>query len=211
MNCKKDWLFILACSATKRKDVEIKRLLKGVSLTPSLPLEMFGDYRQCTEAAYRQFVQNSRPYPACLRYNGVFYRQINPYLWQRAGQIGVLILSAYYGFLRPTDGILDYNLAISQVKPSCKRLLVAGLKRYMAKFQFKEAIFLTSSSYFSPFKSTPFAKRLCFYDSNGKTIMGPYGRDYYTLAGQWFANLLSGNVPELDLKGNISKTKLVVS
>ncbi|RKX56319.1 MAG: hypothetical protein DRP29_09700 [Thermodesulfobacteriota bacterium] len=184
-------LFILACSATKRKDAEIERMIQSdISLNTTTPLEVFSAYRQCTKKAYKHRVYKSKYYPACLRYNGIFYRQIPIKLWERIDKLPVLILSAYYGFLRPTDGISNYNLKISQVKTSCKRHLPALLKRYMNEYQFKEAVFLTSSNYFLPFKKENFAKRLHLYDNSGNEIIGPYGRDYYILTGRMFSNIL---------------------
>jgi len=42
-------LFILACSATKRKDAEIERMIQSdISLNTTTPLEVFSAYRQCT-------------------------------------------------------------------------------------------------------------------------------------------------------------------
>jgi len=190
---KKDRPLILACSATKRIDSEIEQIMKsGVSLKPTTSMEEFSPYRQCTEAAYKGCLYHSKRYPACLRYNGTFYKQILIKLWEQANRLPVLILSAYYGLLRPTDAILNYNLAISQVKTSCKRLLPTLLESYLDKHNLKKAIFLTSSSYFLPFKGKGIAERLHLYDQSGNEIIGPYARDYYLMAGKILANLLAG-------------------
>jgi len=63
----------------------------------------------------------------------------------------VLILSAYYGLIRPTDGIRRYDLSMNRVPRSCKRLLRSALSEYMVQEGLERVLLLTSGTYAEPF------------------------------------------------------------
>ena len=143
-------LLVFACSGSKRSDEQIEGLC--VKVYPSEVLPLCEDYRRCVARSHRAVTDpSSLEFAACLRYSGVFYQQIPLELWQELLGWPVLILSAYYGLIRPTDGIRHYDLSMNWVPKSCKRLLPSALSEYMMQERLERALLLTSVTYAEPF------------------------------------------------------------
>lgn len=209
---KQSLLLITACSGLKRSDEECEEVIQQLNL-PNF--QLYGNarfsagkfydlnmcFRQCTEKHHPKAVkEKSKPYPAFVRYSGYFYKAIEEKcgleLWMRALMQGwnLLILSAFYGFLHVAEPIRYYNLQISQLDEDCKKILPEILNAYLeAKPEIEKIIFLTSETYCRPFiyKTIKPIYRLCLKDAYGKEILGEYGKDFYSLAGKIFANILS--------------------
>ena len=185
-------LLVFACSGSKRSDEEIERL--SIRIRPSEILHLCEGYRTCVARGYRAVIDpSSRDFAACLRYSGVFYRQIPLELWQELFGWPVLILSAYYGLIRPTDGIRYYDLSMNRVPRSCKRLLRSALSEYMVQEGLERVLLLTSGTYAEPFSGVEGAYIVEFYEG-GRKISGVFGRDHYQTAGLLVTSLLGGSL-----------------
>jgi len=182
---------VFACSGSKRSDEQIEKL--SVNVRPWEILPLCEGYRSCVAERYRAVTDpSSRELAACLRYSGVFYKQIPLELWQELFGWPVLILSAYYGLIRPTDGIRYYDLSMNRVSKSCKRLLPSAFREYMLQEGFERALFLSSKTYAEPFTGVGGAYIIEFYEG-GRRISGVVGRDHYRMAGLLVTSLLEGS------------------
>ena len=187
-------LLVFACSGSKRTDEQIQAMT--VEIPKSEPLGFSEDYRACIERHRPEVVDfSSREFPACLRYCGTFYKQIPVGLWKELVRWPILILSARYGLIRPTDGIRRYDLRLQEVEGRCFRMLPQALIAYLKESDLQRALFFTSRSYMRPFSRTKEVQRVAFLDGKGEEIRGPYGRDYYRVAGLIVRALVSGDVP----------------
>ena len=199
---------VIACSGRKRSDYEIYSLGNVLSFTSAIGSQdsvMFDhiieSYRKCTKAYHSDAVKPSRKYPAFLRYNGAFYLSV----WDRGGvkvwekvitdKWKVLILSSYYGFLRITDPINDYNLYMKKVNVKCRAMLQGILKSIMETNNIEEVYFLTSKTYAEQFvNGSVNAYRVRLYDAHRIEIRGSMGRDYYREVGSLFASIIDGQL-----------------
>lgn len=202
-------LLISACSGLKRRDDECEKIIQSfrfqICRNPKVYTGKFCElnlrFRRCAEKYHPTAVdKSSKPYPAFIRYSGYFYKAIEEKggleLWMEAVKQGwnLLILSAFYGFLHVTEPIRYYNLQISQLNEDCKKILPEILNAYLeASPGIEKIIFLTSETYSRPFiyKTIKPIYRLCLKDASGREILGDYGKDFYSLAGKIFANILS--------------------
>jgi len=174
-------LLVFACSGSKRSDKDIEEL--SLKVQPSGILPLCEDYRTCIARSHRAVIDpSSREFAACLRYSGVLYRQIPLELWQELLGWPVLILSAYYGLIRPTDGIRRYDLSMNRVPRSCKRLL-----------DLERALLLTSGAYAEPFSGVEGVYIVEFYEG-GRKISGVFGKDHYRTSGLLVTSLLEGGL-----------------
>ena len=125
----------------------------------------------------------SKMYPAYLRYIGRFYKSIwkqgGVEIWRRnvSDNWKVLILSAFYGFLKITDPISNYDLRLSNLNAECKELLPKTLKSIMKENGIKDVYFLTSEEYSEPFRGKlPNFYRVILLDGSGNEIIGKITR-----------------------------------
>lgn len=211
---KESILMIIACSGSKRRDYECEKIVQKfqVHRDTQSPLSESHNtlnrlFRQCVEKYHPTAVdKDSKPYPAFIRYSGYFYRAVEETygleLWKEALNQGwnILILSAYYGFLQIDDPIQYYNLRIPQLNKQCLEILPRILNAYLeTKFKIEKIVFFTSETYMKPFRfevDKPIY-RLSLKDKFGREIGGPYGKDYYSLAGKTFANIIAEEKPHL--------------
>ena len=185
-------LLVFASSGSKRSDKDTEEL--SVKLQPSGILPLCEDYRTCIARSHRAVMDpSSREFAACLRYSGVLYRQIPLELWQELFGWPVLILPAYYGLIRPTDGIRRYDLSMNRVPRSCKRLLRSALREYMVQEGLERVLLLTSGTYAEPFSGVEGAYIVEFYEG-GRKISGVFGRDHYRTTGLLVTSLLEGGL-----------------
>ena len=185
-------LLVFACSGSKRSDEQIEGL--SVKVYPSQVLPLCEDYRRCVARSHRAVTDpSSLEFAACLRYSGVFYQQIPLELWQELLGWPVLILSAYYGLIRPTDGIRHYDLSMNRVPKSCKRLLPSSLSEYMVQEGLERALLLTSGTYAEPFSDVKGAYIVEFHEG-GRKVSGVFGKDHYRMAGLLVTSLLEGSL-----------------
>ncbi|MEM2971530.1 MAG: peroxide stress protein YaaA [Candidatus Bathyarchaeia archaeon] len=201
-------LLISACSWSKRRDNECEKIIQSfrfkICKDPRVYTDKFCElnlrFRRCTEKYHSTAVdKSSKPYPAFIRYSGYFYKAIEEKsleLWMEALKQGwnLLILSAFYGLLQVTEPIRYYNLQISQLNEDCQKILPEILNAYLeARPEIEKIIFLTSETYSRPFinKTIKPIYRLYLKDASGREILGDYGKDFYSLAGKIFANILS--------------------
>ena len=202
-------LMIIACSGSKRRDYECEKIVQKFQVYRDTQNSLSESYnmlnhlfRQCVEKYHPTAVdRESKPYPAFVRYSGYFYKAIEESygfeLWKKALNQGwnILILSAYYGFLRADDFIQYYNLRITQLNKQCLKILPRILNAYLEiKPQIRKVIFFTSETYMTPFRyriNKP-VYRLSLKDEFGYKIIGSYGKDYYSYAGKIFASIIAG-------------------
>jgi len=205
-NSKQTSLIILACSGNKRPDTEIERVLNKFSYLKDQTiffddesLRLVDNFRKCTKTEHKTALKHSKMYPTCLRYSGFFYTSVweqgGVEVWRRVANEGwkVLILSAFYGFLKVTDPINDYTLKLSDLNAKCKRILPEILESIMETNGIERVYFLTSREYSKPFrKKLSNLYRAVLIDASNRKIIGSYGMDYYSEAGKLFASLVSG-------------------
>ena len=161
-------LLVIACSKRKRKDVELMNIAavragKSLDSLSSNIKRALSEYRECVMKVAREALdRKSKPYPAYMRYDGYFYRATRIDTWLKAEEKGykVVILSALYGFLHPTEPIRYYDLSMHQVPQSCKAILPRILDLLKDVLDFEKAVFLTSRTYFEPFTSLNYTYRL---------------------------------------------------
>ncbi|WP_456330625.1 peroxide stress protein YaaA [Archaeoglobus sp.] len=203
---KQTSLLVLACSGNKRSDSEIERLLNNFSyfedrtlVFDDKSLRLMDNFRKCTKAEHETALNPSKMYPAYLRYCGFFYNSVwelgGIEVWKKVVDDGwrVLILSAFYGFLRITDPINDYSLRISELSAKCKRILLEILRSIIKTNGIDRVYFLTSKEYSKPFRKKMIdLYRVILLDSSNNKIIGSYGKEYYSEAGRLFASLVTG-------------------
>ncbi len=201
---------IIACSGSKRSDNEICSLknvsallnLKQTSINfDNITTELLKSFRSCTEKEYSDAVKSSENYPAFLRYKGLFYDAVwshgKTQVWEKVIKENwkVLILSAYYGFLKITDPVKKYNLQMSKLKAKCKRNLPQILQAIKNANNFKNIYFFASNTYTKPFKEKlGNIYQIRLFDYLKKGIYGRYARKYYKEAGHLFASIISGEI-----------------
>ncbi len=202
---------IIACSGSKRSDDSIRSLknmsavlnLKQTSISfDNTTMEFLRSFRSCTEKEHPDTVKPSEDYPAFLRYSGQFYKAVwdcgKTQIWEKVVQDNwkVLILSAYYGFLKIIDPIKDYNLQMSKLKAKCKRKLPQVLQAIKNANGIENIYFLTSETYIDPFRGKfENIYRVVLLDRTGENeIRGYMLTDYYREAGYLFASIISGEV-----------------
>jgi len=74
-------------------------------------------------------------------------------------------------------------------------MLPQALIAYLKEINLQRALFFTSRNYMRPFSRMGEVRRVAFLDGEGEEIRGPYGRDYYRLAGLIVRALVSGDIP----------------
>ena len=203
---KQTSLIVLACSGRKREDLEIEQMLprnlqkleeEAVLFDESVS-RLLEDFRRCTMVMHGNAVEKSKEYPAYLRYSGSFYNSV----WDNGGfdvwekvikdMWKVLILSAYYGFLKITDPISDYNLQISRLNAGCKQVLPKVLDSIIKTNGVEKVYLLTSKEYSKPFKNKlDNLYRVVLLDRSDMEIRGAYGTEYYSEAGKLFTSLVT--------------------
>jgi len=207
---KKSTLIVVACSGSKRSDDECASVVNylGLEVQERTLAELYPSvsdsvkaFRVCTQIHHPLAIKKeTKFYPSFLRYSGYFYKSIQNAdfkIWQdiERENWSILILSAYYGFLLAQENIQYYNLQISKLKQDCERKLATILRSYLeANSRIAKVVFFTSQQYTKPFigKSKKDISRLSLIDELGKEIVGPYGKDFYSLAGRLFYALVSG-------------------
>jgi len=211
LQCEKDSsAIIIACSGGKRSDTEIGFLknmpavldLKQTSINfDNTTMELLRSFRICTEKEHPDAIKPSKDYPAFLRYSGQFYRAVwecgKTQTWEKVVQENwkILILSAYYGFLKITDPIKNYNLQMSKLKAKCKRMLPQVLQAIKNANDIENIYFFASNTYTHPFKGElENIYQVYLLDHLKKEIYGQYAREYYKEAGYLFASIISGDV-----------------
>jgi len=170
--------------------------------------ELLKSFRDCSLECHPDALQSLKGYPAYLRYKGRFYKAVwrrgGIKVWKKVVEDGwkVLILSAFYGFLRITDPIGNYDLRLSDLRLSdlnnkCKKLLPEILKVIMDTHDIKKVYFLTSEEYAEPFRGKlPNLYRVILLDRYGKEIVGYDYKEYFSEAGELFAYMVyGGNIP----------------
>jgi len=205
-------LLVIACSKKKRSDEEIRNIYssfiaRGKDLTKdSLKLDhvVIKSYRSCIEDRHPGAVKSTQKYPAFLRYSGIFYNGVwnrgGLEVWERVIRDGwkVLILSSYYGFLRVTDCINDYDLHMKEVSKECKEKLPNILKKIMEVNNSSEVYFLTSKEYVKPFKNkVSNAYRMKLYDKSGREVDG---LNYYREVSTLFVSIITGITEQISGK-----------
>ena len=195
-------LIVIACSKNKRSDEEIEILLKeynnflvfedrNIYLDPK-SIKLIKIFQRCSKVNHRPALRFSKKYPAYLRYKGRFYKAIWRRgcfkIWRKVVEDGwkVLILSAFYGFLRITDPIGYYDLRLSDLNN-------------------ERIYFLTSREYVEPFREQlPNLYRVVLLDKSGNEIIGRGYKDYFSEAGELFAYLIHGGNPPTICKDTLS-------
>ncbi len=207
---KESTLLVIACSGSKRRDYECDEIIQKLNfhvckrgrISFSASYHVLNHvFRKCVGKYHATAVnRTSKSYPAFIRYYGYFYRAIEEKyglaLWNKVldDEWNVLILSAYYGFLQIDDPIQYYNLRISELSKECLEILPKILNMYVRKnSEIQKIIFLTSQTYVNPFRNkiNKPIYRLSLKDKFNRAIIGPYGRDFYYLAGEIFASIIS--------------------
>ena len=208
---RKTFLIVIACSKKKRCDREIRNILKKfrnfkdrniVNFNGKI-LKLIKNFRKYSEECHPNALEKySKKYPAYLRYKGRFYKVIwrrgGIKIWKKVVEDGwkVLILSAFYGFLRITDPIGNYDLRLSNLNDKCKKLLPEILKVIVDTNNIKRVYFLTSKEYSEPFRGKlPNLYRVVLLDGSGKEIIGNEYKEYFSEAGEFFAYLIYGGKP----------------
>jgi len=115
----------------------------------------------------------------------------------------VTVLSALYGFLRPTELIQYYNLSMAEVPARCKRALPRALDVLREILGLEAAAFMTSKTYFEPFAHLGYAYRLAVRELWARE--DPYCARYYAIMGKVFRGLATGSL------GALGRVKVVLS
>ena len=183
-------------------DREVLKLRKNQQVSSYRIWELLKDFRKCSQECHPKALKPSKDFPAYLRYKGRFYKVIwrrgGIKIWKKVVEDGwkVLILSAFYGFLRITDPIGNYDLRLSNLNDKCKKLLPEILKVIVDTNNIKRVYFLTSKEYSEPFRGKlPNLYRVVLLDGSRKEIIGNEYKEYFSEAGEFFAYLIYGGKP----------------
>ncbi len=141
--------------------------------------------------------------PAFLRYSGLLFRKISPEAWESAlsswGKLDIWILTAYYGVVRYTDYIQDYDLTIRDKLLENVTMLRWWIKNSLADIIWKgimavkpeKIIVLASKSYQS---LLPMKRLLQMQGNDAKMkVEIPYfpgGMSSLPLKGKWLNDFL---------------------
>jgi len=209
-NSRETSLIVIACSKNKRSDEELEEILnrsynfeeQNIKFNGKV-LKLIKNFQKCSKINHKTALNFSKEYPAYLRYKGRFYKAVwrrgGIKVWKKVVEDGwkVLILSAFYGFLRITDPIGNYDLRLSDLNNKCKKLLPEILKVIMDTHDIKKVYFLTSEEYAEPFRGKlPNLYRVILLDKYGKEIVGYDYKEYFSEAGELFAYMVyGGNTP----------------